>query len=291
MQSAARVEAMPLYDVSYQRYDGQRRNRFARMWALGRTQILYLSRQRRFLLLIALAWIPAVIRGGQIYVARQFPDAISFLQVTPDLWREFLSQQVSLLLVILVALYAGSGTIASDLRSGAILIYLSKPISRMDYLLGKALPVLAALLSITLVPAITLLLLQILMADDLGLLREAPWLPGSIVGTSIWMSAYFSLLVLAVSSLSRRRRLAAAGFDLLALGSHFLYGMVSRLTFGEAPSYLSIIGAAVDATNLFFGEISTRSVTPLASFVMMGLAMAGSVLVINYRLQSTEISS
>ena len=105
---------MPLYDVSYQRFEGRRRNRPARIWALGRTHILSLSRQRRFLFLIALAWIPAIIRGGQIYVARQFPDAISFFQVTPGLWREFLSQQVSFLLVILVALYAGSGSIASD---------------------------------------------------------------------------------------------------------------------------------------------------------------------------------
>jgi ABC-type transport system involved in multi-copper enzyme maturation permease subunit len=240
---------------------------------------------------MAVSWIPAIIRGGQIYVARQFPEAMRFFEVTPSLWREFLSQQVSLLLVILVALYAGSGTIASDLRSGAILVYLSKPISRMGYLLGKGLPVLLALLGITLVPGLTLLLLQVLMADDLSLLREAPWLPASILAYSIWMSTYFSLIVLAVSSLSRSRRLAAAGFVLLALGSHFLYGMASRITLGDAPPYLSVLGAAVDVGNLFFGEVSTRSGAHLGSFAMMTLLMVGSVLVINYRLQSTEVTS
>jgi ABC-type transport system involved in multi-copper enzyme maturation permease subunit len=282
---------MPLYDVSYQRFEGGRRNRLSRSWALGRTQLFSLLRQRRFLLLMAVSWIPAIIRGGQIYVARQFPEAMRFFEVTPSLWREFLSQQVSLLLVILVALYAGSGTIASDLRSGAILVYLSKPISRMGYILGKGLPVFLALLGITLVPGLTLLLLQVLMADDLSLLREAPWLPGSILAYSIWMSAYFSLIVLAVSSLSRSTRLAAAGFVLLALGSHFLYGMATRITAGDAPPYLSVLGAAVDVSNLFFGEMSTRSVSALGSFAMMALLMVGSVLVINYRLQSTEVTS
>jgi hypothetical protein len=129
------------------------------------------------------------------------------------------------------------------------------------------------------------------MADDLSLLREAPWLPGSILVYSIWMSGYFSLIVLAVSSLSRSRRLAAAGFVLLALGSHFLYGMASRLTTGDAPPYLSVLGAAVDVGNLFFGEMSTRSVSALGSFAMMALVMVGSVLVINYRLQSTEVTA
>jgi ABC-2 type transport system permease protein len=281
---------MPLYDVSYQRFDGGRVGRLLRSWALGRAQIVSLSRQRRFLLLIAVSWIPAIIRGGQIYVARQFPDAMRFFEVTPSLWRDFLSQQVSFLLVILVALYAGSGTIANDLRSGAILIYLSKPISRMGYLLGKGLPVLLALLGITLVPGLSLLLLQILMADDLSLLREAPWLPASVVAYSLWMSIYFSLTVLAVSSLSRSRRLAGAGFVLLTLGSHFLYAVASRLTLGDSPPYLSLIGAAVEVGNVFFGE-GPSSGSHLGSFLMMALLMTGSVLVINYRLQSTEVAS
>jgi hypothetical protein len=77
----------------------------------------------------------------------------------------------------------------------------------------------------------------------------------------------------------------------LALGSHFLYGMASRITLGDAPPYLSVLGAAVDVGNLFFGEVSTRSGAHLGSFAMMTLLMVGSVLVINYRLQSTEVTS
>lgn len=282
---------MPLYDVSYHRFEGPRRSRAARVWALARSQLVSLLKERRFLLLLAVAWIPAIIRGGQIYLARQFPDAAPFLEVGPSLWQDFLSQQVTFLLVILVAVYAGSGSIASDLRSGALVIYLSKPVSRMDYLLGKTLPVLIALLAITLVPGFALLLLQLSLAEDWSLLSRAPWLPGSIFAYSAWLAGCFSMTVLAVSSLSRSRRLAAVGFVLLALGGRVLHGMASRMSYGEVPPFISLIDAAVDAAGLFFKTQPSGTGTPLASFISMALFMVGSVLVIDRRLRSTEVAS
>ena len=49
-----------------------------------------------------------------------------------------------------MTLYAGAGAISTDLSSGAFVAYLSTPISRVDYLLGKAIPVLGAILVVTL---------------------------------------------------------------------------------------------------------------------------------------------
>ena len=91
------------------------------------------------------------------------------------------------------------------------------------------------------------------MADDLSLLRDSPGLALSIIGYSGWLAAYFSLTVLAVSSLTRSRRLAAAGFVLLVLGSHFMYEMASRLSFGTTPQALSLLGAAAYASERLAG--------------------------------------
>ncbi len=267
---------MPLYDVSYHRFEGQRKSHLTRCWALARAQIQTLLKQRRFLFLLAVSWIPAIVRAGQIYVVKQFPQALpDFIEVSPRLWQNFLSDQISFLLLIFVVLYAGSGCIATDLRTGAIVLYLSRPISRMGYVLGKFLPVFLASMAITMLPGIGLVLFQILLVGDLSLLREAPWLPLSIFVYSSLVSAYFSLVVLAVSSLSRSARLAAAGFVMLALGSHFFYGMASKLSFGDAPPFLSLIGAAIDAANLFFGASSGGYGAPLLSLLAMGSAHGG----------------
>jgi len=210
------------------------------------------------------------------------------MEVDQSLWRDFLSQQVSFLLVVFVALYAGSGAIAADLHSGAVVIYLSKPISRMDYLLGKAIPVQVALLAVTLAPGFTLLFFHILVSDDLNLLRDSPGLPLFILGYSVWLATYFTLTVLAVSSLSRSPRLAAAGFVILTMGSHFVYETASRMSFGNAPPAFSLLGAAVDAADFFF---PLQTETPIYTIIWMGFLMAGAVWVIDRRLRSLEVAS
>lgn len=281
---------MPLYDVSYRRFEGTRVRGLARIWALARFQMLSLLKQRRFLFLMFASWIPAFVRGGQIYVAKQFPQAAPFLEVDQSLWRDFLSQQVSFLLVILVALYAGSGSIASDLRSGALVIYLSKPLSRMDYLVGKCLPLVSAILAVTVLPGFALLLFQLGLSENWSLLSESPWLPASILAYSLWLALYFCLMVLTVSSLSRSRRLAAVGFVLLVLGSHALYGMAMRMSFGNAPAYLSLIGASVDVADLFFG-LATENGSSWGSLVVMTLLMVAGIGIIDRRLRSSEVAT
>ena len=272
---------MPVYRPSYRRFTGARTDGWARSWALARTSVSRLLKERMFLLLLALGWIPAIARGLQILAARRFPET-EWLQVGPELWRSFLTQQIYLLPVILVSLYAGSGAIATDLRSGALVIYLSKPLSRAGYLIGKILPVFLSLLSVTLLPAIALLVLHLAVADDLSLLRGSPWLPLSVFVYSVSVAGYFSLVVLAISSLTRSGRLAAAGFVLVAIGSHFTYQAVSRLTSGSAPPFLSVVGAAVDAAHGFFGSGSTS----FSSLFTMAVLMVAAIQLMNRRLRS-----
>jgi ABC-type transport system involved in multi-copper enzyme maturation permease subunit len=251
-----------------------------------------LLKRRLFLLLLAASWVPAIVRAGQIYAVKQFPQAAEFIEVSPRLWQSFLSMQISpLLLVLFVVMYAGSSSIATDLRTGAIVVYLSRPISRMGYVLGKFLPVLFSCLTITLLPGLGLLLFQILLVGDLSLLQEAPWLPLSIFAYSLWVAAYFSLVVLAISSLSRSARLAAAGFVLLTLGSHFFYRIASKLSFHDAPPALSLIEAATDVADFFFGASSDRFGVPLLSLLAMGTIMAASLFILDRRLRSKEVSA
>jgi hypothetical protein len=128
------------------------------------------------------------------------------------------------------------------------------------------------------------------LSENWSLLKDSPWLPASILAYSVWIAAYFCLTVLAVSSLSRSRRLAAVGFVLLALGSHALYGMAMRMSFGEAPPYLSFIAASVDAADLFFG-LATANGSPWGSVFMMAAVMVVAVSIIERRLRSTEVAA
>src|SRR4030095_2009638 len=120
-------------------------------------------RTRACLGLLLLAWAPFFVRAVQIYAAANLPQA-SFLAPTPEMFRDFLTQQA--IFVFFIAVYAGSGLIASDRRANALQIYLSKPLSRVEYVFGKLAVLLAFLLLVTWVPAIVLLIVQVMFAGD-----------------------------------------------------------------------------------------------------------------------------
>ncbi len=273
---------MPLYDLSYRRFEGPRTSRFRRSFALARSAASLLLRRRSLLLLLAVSWIPAVVRAVQIYVARQFPEAPDFFTITPETWREFLGQQVRFLPVVLVSLATGASAIASDFASGAFTIYLSKPLSRFDYVLGKAMPVAGAVSAVTLAPALALLFLYLSLAPDFELLSKAPWLPLAVTAYSLFLALYFTLSVLAVSSLCRSGRVAGAGFAALVFGSEIVARTATSRVFG-APRFLSLNGSAIDAGRWFFGDSAA-----LAPLVFTIGVMALSTLVLGRRLRSSE---
>ena len=281
---------MPLHDLSYQHFDGPRTSRFNRSFAMGRSSASLLLKRRSFLLLLTVSWIPVLARAAQIYIARQFPQAFVFITIDAGLWQEFLSQQVAYLPVILVALYTGAGAISTDLSTGAFVVYLSKPISRIDYVFGKAMPVMAALLVVTLVPALMLLVVQVFVVEDFELFALTPFLPVSVVIYSVWICLYFTLTVLAISSLTRSTRVAGAGFGALALGSKVIFVSLSRLRVVQPPAFLSMIDSTVDSGHLFFGNAASAN-TPFLSIAAMVSLMLASLAVLRWRLSSAEVSS
>ena len=281
---------MPLHDLSYQHFDGPRTSRFNRSFALARSSASLLLKRRAFLFLLAVSWIPVLARVAQIYVARRFPQAFPFITIDAGLWQEFLSQQVVFLPVILVALYTGAGAISTDLSTGAFVSYLSKPISRIDYVFGKAMPVMAALGVVTLVPALTLLVVHVFVAEDFELFAATPFLPLSVIVYSIWICLYFTLAVVAISSLTRSMRVAGAGFGALAIGSKIIFVGLSRLRIVQPPAFLSMIDSTVDSGHVFFGNAASAN-TPLLSIASMVSLMLASLAVLGWRLSSAEVSS
>jgi len=281
---------MPLHDLSYQHFVGPRTSRFSRSFAMARSSASLLLKRRSFLLLLAVSWIPVIVRVAQMYVSRQFPQAFPFITVDAALWQEFLAQQVVFLPVILVALFTGAGAISTDLSTGAFVVYLSKPISRVDYVVGKAMPVMAALLVVTLVPALTLLVVHLFVAENFELFAVTPFLPVSVVIYSVWICLYFTLTVLAISSLTRSTRVAGAGFGALALGSEVIFVGLSRLRLVQPPAFLSMIDSTVDSGHLFFGNAASGN-TPFLSVAVMVSFMLASLAALRWRLSSAEVSS
>src|SRR5215831_15242454 len=152
---------MPIHDQGYRRYSGMRRTPGCAWPVIARTGILAVLGQRRLLGLLLLAWAPFVVRAVQLYVSANFHQA-AFLAATAETFREFLSQQS--VFVFFVTIAVGAGLVADDRRANALSLYLSRPLTRAEYIVGKAMILLACLLGVTLAPALLLLVLQVVFS-------------------------------------------------------------------------------------------------------------------------------
>ena len=89
------------------------------------------------------------------------------------MFQNFIEQQG--LFVFFVTVYVGAGLIANDRRANALQIYLSKPLLRMEYIGGKlGDPRCCSCSSVTLLPALLLIIMQVMFSGSFEFLQEQP---------------------------------------------------------------------------------------------------------------------
>jgi ABC-2 type transport system permease protein len=250
---------MPIYEQGYRRYEARGPLRQIRFWPITREALRLLLAKRAFLGLLALSWLPFVGFVIFIYAVTQFREAADrILAVDARLFGQFFLWQMSL--ALLLTTFGAAGLIANDLQSGGILVYLSRPLTRRDYVIGKLCVPLALNLAITLVPGLLLYGVGLALAPDYLLKASLAWIAPAIVVYSLAMSLSFSLLALAVSALSRSARVAGLGFFALVVG-------------------LEIVRVVLDAG---FGRPEARLLSPRSNVevldsVIFGLGRHGDV--------------
>ena len=248
-----------------------------------------LVRQRAFLVLMILAWIPVVVRGVQIWAAGNVPgmSQIGALAVTPRMFRDFLNQQETL--VFFITVYVGSGLIADDIRANALQLYLSRPITRTQYVAGKAAILMAALAVVTVVPGLLLLLLVPAFAGSMTFLRENLSLVASIVAYSIVQMTLSVFLILAMSSFSKSRWFVAILYAGLAFFTHAVFGVLGAAIDGSSFSWVSIFANVRQVGDVLFRMPPRHDTHPAISALVIALIVFASALVLRRRIRAIEI--
>jgi ABC-type transport system involved in multi-copper enzyme maturation permease subunit len=207
---------MPIYDQGYRRYEARSPLHQIRFWPITREALRLILAKRAFLGLLAVSFLPFVVRVIQVYIVARFPEAGRVLPIDGRLFGDFLNFQISF--TILLSIFGASGLIANDLRTGAILVYLSRPLTQRDYIVGKLLVPLTLNLAVTLVPGLVLYLVCLALAPEQFLRWDLAWISPAIVAHALAVSLVVSLLALSISSLSKSARVAGLGFALSLLG-------------------------------------------------------------------------
>jgi ABC-2 type transport system permease protein len=138
-----------------------------------------------------------------------------------------------------LSLIVGPALVSADMRNNAIPLYLSRPFSRKDYILGKLCVLVFLLSAITWVPGLGLFALH-------GYLEGFSWFVENIrTAFAIFVGSWviiilLSLVSLAISAYMKWKPVAAAAYFGLILFTAFASGMINFLFRTSLGSLLNI---------------------------------------------------
>ena len=277
---------MPIHDQSYRHYGGGRgipgRSWTVIAWAGIRTMI----RKRAFLGLLIFALAPFVVRAVQLWMSSNYPQ-LSIIAPSAETFRQFLEQQDFFVFVITV--YVGAGLIANDRRANALQIYLSKPLMRSEYILGKLAVLFSFLTLVTLVPALLLLFLKVIFDGSFLFLKNNLFLVPAIIVGSLLQVTLASFTMLALSSLSKSARYVGILYVGITFFTGAIYLALYGITGSSRVSWISIGANISQVVDVIF-RLKPRYATPWQVSLLVIIALVViSISVLERRVRGVEV--
>jgi ABC-2 type transport system permease protein len=263
--SVAGAPAGSIYDLGYRHYDGRRRGRGYAMWSLfvesfrgvwgfGRP----MTAKAAPFILAGLYALPAVIQlafssviVSQAAKAGRAPELLTYSSYFADFS----------FLVFFFCVAQAPELVCRDQRYQVMPLYFTRAMGRIEYALARLASLALALFLVLLLPAVALLIGDVLMQPDAfkAIGDEVPKaLPSIPAGFLTAMG--FAALSLAVSSFSPRRAYSAIGIVAYLLlmeaipAAIYSIGNSSGTSWADKLFLLSPITTLTGATDWFFGQ-------------------------------------
>jgi ABC-2 type transport system permease protein len=277
---------VPIHDQGYRRYGGSKAPLGQGWLVIARAGIRNMFGKKAFLGLLLLSWFPFFVRAVQFYAAANLPQA-GMLAPSAETFRQFLDQQDTF--VFFVAVYVGAGLIANDRRANALQIYLSKPLTRVEYVFGKLAILATFLLLVTWLPAIVLLIVQMTFAGNFTFLKNNLFLFPAITVFSALEVVLVSATMLALSSLSKSSRYVGILYAAVIFFSSAMYGVLRLVTRSTSMSWMSFSANLSQVGNVIFRQPLAYDTPWIVSLFVILACIIGAALVLERRVRGVEV--
>ena len=212
---------MAVYKRIYHGYDGPVTPEWSRFAIIPRYAYRDLFRSRMMTAFFVACYISPLVFLSLIYVSHNFSHwaellgargARSPIAIDSEFFLRFLSFQGALAFILTA--FVGPGLVSRDLSNRALPLYLCRPFSQAEYVVGKMSVLLILLSLITWVPGLVLFGVQAILAGGYWFVENL-WIAWALfAGAWIWILV-IALLALAISAWIKWR--IAAGALLLAV--------------------------------------------------------------------------
>lgn len=287
---------MAVYERNYKRYTGPMTPAATRFLILPRYAIqeVFKNRWMTFFFILCLSY--PIFCLSIIYLANN----ASFLSMVPnfqltdiltingEFFHFFLQTQGWN--AFFLALFMGPGLVSKDLANNGLSLYLSRPFSRTEYVVGK-LTVLAGMLSvITWVVGFLLLLIHTNFVGISWLIENSRLMIGMFVGSWIWILT-LSLMALAVSAWVRWKPVAAVTMLAVLLGGLFFGNVINAIFNTEMGTLVNLISLIDIVWASMLGVESGSDLSVGAAMLMIGLFWGILLWMLNRRIRAYEVVS
>ena len=204
---------MAVYEHTYKRYDGALTPEWSRFLIIPRHAFRDVFKSKLFTAFFVVCFIPLLVEAILIYLHHNVTALRIFNASTRDLipidaffFQTFVNLQGGF--AFFVALLVGPPLVSRDLRNNALPLYLCRPFSRSEYVLGKMSVLLILLSAMTWIPQLLLFFFQAYLAGGRWFIDNI-WMVSAIFLSSFVWILLLALLSQAVSALVKWRVVAS----------------------------------------------------------------------------------
>jgi ABC-2 type transport system permease protein len=224
---------MAVYEHTYKQYLGKLTPEWSRFLVIPRHAFRDVFKSKLFTAFFVICFIPLLIEAILIYLHHNVNalailkvDVRELIPIDASFFQTFVNLQGTF--AFFVTLLVGPPLVARDLRNNALPLYLCRPFSRTEYVLGKMSVLLILLSAITWVPQLLLFLFQSYLEGASWFVNNLSLASAIFIGSVVWI-LLLALLSQAVSALVKWRVIASAAL----LGIFFIPSV-----FGEVINQL-----------------------------------------------------
>jgi len=268
---------MGIREQGYHKWDGQlRASRFA--WLpIFWVGIKMAFRKKYSKALFMATNAPFLAFLGGVYVStrpelKMFPRIVELLKIDARFFSVFYTNGFLIFMLMMLCLVLFVDLICGDLKSNSFPLYFSRPLDRMDYILGKFSIILFYLLLFTLVPGLLLMIFKFIFTGAISL---DPRLLLGILVVPILVSIFFASMTLMVSSLTSNGRYVRIIILLVFIFSNSIAQVLKSIF--RSP-YCELFSVARNIEQMGAYVFNTQPVFSAPKFLSLAIILGLSVL-------------
>jgi ABC-2 type transport system permease protein len=248
---------MAVYEQTYKRYAGKLTPEWSRFLIIPRHAYETIFSSKLFTAFFVICFLPMLIEAIFIYLHHNY-TALTIMDATVrdlipidnSFFRFFAYLQG--FFAFFLALLLGPPLVARDLRNNALPLYLCRPFSRTEYVMGKMSVILILLSAITWIPQLLLFLFQSYL-QGFAWFRANLWIASAILISNVVWILLLALLTQTISALVKWRVVASGvllGLFIIPSAFAEFINFIFQTRWG---SLFSLSALMISVTNGLFG--------------------------------------